>query len=289
MPISSKLDMVDKFVDLVEATLDMDAISSDNIFVVKAEFDETLMKIGAEKAKIRSDIDNALTVVVRYLGLEPKNVKLEFTNQHGFTYRVTMKDEKFLRKKQSELMIVDTNKAGVRFRDRKLDQLNRAFLSANSDFEEQQKMILSEMSEITSGYAAIFNDMGHITSQLDCLVGFAVAAVTAPVPYSKPTISEDNDCISLNEARHPCLEIIDDTNFIPNSIDFKDGKCFCIITGPNLGGKSTFLRTVALNVLMAQIGSFVACQDAVISPRDRIFVRIGAGDHQLQVIVVMII
>ena len=60
------------------------------------------------------------------------------------------------------------------------------------------------------------------------------------------------------------------------------GKCFCIITGPNLGGKSTFLRSIAMNVLMAQVGSFVACNDAEIFPVDRVLVRIGAGDYQLQ-------
>lgn len=59
-------------------------------------------------------------------------------------------------------------------------------------------------------------------------------------------------------------------------------KRFCIITGPNLGGKSTFLRTVALNVLMAQVGSFVAASEACIFPVDRVLVRVGAGDSQLQ-------
>ena len=57
---------------------------------------------------------------------------------------------------------------------------------------------------------------------------------------------------------------------------------FCIITGPNLGGKSTFLRSVALNVLMAQVGSYVACSEATLFPVDRVLVRVGAGDFQLQ-------
>ena len=63
---------------------------------------------------------------------------------------------------------------------------------------------------------------------------------------------------------------------------FLQDQRFCIITGPNLGGKSTFLRSVALNVLMAQVGSFVACQEATLFPVDRVLVRVGAGDCQIQ-------
>ena len=75
---------------------------------------------------------------------------------------------------------------------------------------------------------------------------------------------------------------IDSQLILHLAIFFPQGKCFCIITGPNLGGKSTFLRSIAMNVLMAQVGSFVACNEAEVFPVDRILVRIGAGDYQLQ-------
>lgn len=87
-----------------------------------------------------------------------------------------MKDEKMLRKKQSEIIFVDTNKSGVRFRDKKLDHLNKKFLEVNREFEEQQKHVLKEISEITCGYASIFSSAGSILSNLDVLVGFSVAA-----------------------------------------------------------------------------------------------------------------
>ncbi len=157
VPLNNKLSKLEKFVDLVETTIDMAIVASDNMFVVKAEFDDELMKLGSKKSEIKADIDAALAVVARYVGLDQKSVKLEYTNQHGYTYRVTMKDEKILRKKQSELIIVDTNKTGVRFRDRKLDQLNRSFQSVNSEFEEQQKYVLKEISEVTCGYGKANN------------------------------------------------------------------------------------------------------------------------------------
>ena len=74
--------------------------------------------------------------------------------------------------------------------------------------------------EITCGYATFFSEIGQLVSHLDCLVGFAVAAVTAPIPYSKPKIVDTVGTIKLVEARHPCLELLDNINFIPNSIDF---------------------------------------------------------------------
>ena len=134
------------------------------------------MQLGAKKVEIKNGIDSALIEAANFLGLEQKNVKLEFTQQHGYTYRVTMKDEKVLRKKNRDLIIVDTNKSGVKFRDRALDRLNREFLAVNSEFEEQQKDVLKQVAEITCGYASIFSSVGSILSRLDVLVGFSVAA-----------------------------------------------------------------------------------------------------------------
>ena len=79
---------------------------------------------------------------------------------------------------------------------------------------------MKQILEITCGYATFFSEIGQLVSHLDCLVGFAVAAVTAPIPYSKPKIVDTVGTIKLVEARHPCLELLDNINFIPNSIDF---------------------------------------------------------------------
>ena len=95
-----------------------------------------------------------------------------------------------------------------------------SFQKANSKYEEQQNYILKQILEITCGYATFFSEIGQLVSHLDCLVGFAVAAVTAPIPYSKPKIVDTVGTIKLVEARHPCLELLDNINFIPNSIDF---------------------------------------------------------------------
>ena len=97
-----------------------------------------------------------------------------------------------------------------------------SFQKANSKYEEQQNYILKQILEITCGYSSFFSEIGHLVSHLDCLVGFSVSAVTAPIPYSKPKIVDKVGTIKLVEARHPCLEVLDNINFIPNSIDFDE-------------------------------------------------------------------
>jgi DNA mismatch repair protein MSH2 len=131
MPLTKKLDKLEKFIELVDTTLDMEAVASDNVFMVKASFDNDLMELAEKRNKIKADINASVAKVAGYVGLDQKSVKLELTNQHGYTFRVTMKDEKSLRKKTSDIMIVDTHKTGVRFRDRRLEQLNRSYLSVS--------------------------------------------------------------------------------------------------------------------------------------------------------------
>lgn len=111
---------------------------------------------------------------------------------------------------------------------------------------------------------------------LDVLSSLAAVAVTDDL--TEPKISDERG-IKISLGRHPIIAKYRAGSFIPNSVDLggKSGSCF-IITGPNMGGKSTYLRQTALIVIMAQIGSFVPADEAVIGVVDRIFARIGASD-----------
>ena len=108
---------------------------------------------------------------------------------------------------------------------------------------------------------------------IDALLGLAELARTPG--WVRPKVDESHDLV-LNGARHPVLE--SDPNFVPNDLTCTSKRRFTLITGPNMGGKSTYLRTAALVALLAQVGSHVPCDRARVGIIDRIFTRVGASD-----------
>ncbi|EDW04989.1 GH11754, partial [Drosophila grimshawi] len=134
---------------------------------------------------------------------------------------------------------------------------------------------------VAVGYAAPLTSLNNELAQLDCLVSFATAARCAPTPYVRPKmLPEGAGQLLLEDVRHPCLELQEHVSFIANSVAFEKDKCnMFIITGPNMGGKSTYIRSVGTAVLMAHVGAFVPCSVATISMVDSILGRVGASDN----------
>jgi DNA mismatch repair protein MutS len=112
-------------------------------------------------------------------------------------------------------------------------------------------------------------------AELDVLNTLSERALT--LNYVRPELDSERG-IHIEEGRHPVVEQVNKTPFIANPVTLNDKRRMLIITGPNMGGKSTYMRQVALMVLMAHIGSFIPAQSAKIGPVDRIFTRIGASD-----------
>ncbi|HMS85148.1 MAG TPA: DNA mismatch repair protein MutS [Nitrospira sp.] len=146
------------------------------------------------------------------------------------------------------------------------------------------KLLASEQEAFTALRSRLASEthrldrMAILLAQIDVLAGLAEAA--ALYRYSKPTVT-DGGAITIREGRHPVVErICHDSVFVPNDtiLDLGTDRLL-IMTGPNMAGKSTYLRQVALIVLMAQIGSFVPATEAYIGVTDRIFTRVGASDN----------
>jgi DNA mismatch repair protein MSH2 len=135
-------------------------------------------------------------------------------------------------------------------------------------------------------YVGLAESTAALVADLDVLISFATTAALAPAEYTRPklipTATGDSGVgrrLILEGARHPCVELMDDVDFIPNNYSLQYGTSqFQIITGPNMGGKSTYIRAAGAIAVMAHVGSFVPCSRAEMTIIDCVLVRVGAGD-----------
>ena len=138
-----------------------------------------------------------------------------------------------------------------------------------------EKQLYDELFDLLLPHLSALQTTSLALAELDVLANLAERAET--LNYVAPTFSEQT-LISIEAGRHPVVETVLQDPFIANPLELNQKRHLLIITGPNMGGKSTYMRQTALITLMAYIGSFVPAQQAVIGPIDRIFTRIGASD-----------
>ncbi|KAK6921123.1 DNA mismatch repair protein MutS-like, N-terminal [Dillenia turbinata] len=278
-------DHLSKFIGLVEAAVDLDQLENGE-YMISSSYDSALAALKQEQESLERQIHNLHKQTANELDLPmDKALKLDKGTQFGHVFRITKKEEPKIRKKLSTSFIVlETRKDGVKFTNTKLKRLGDQYQKILEEYKNCQKELVLRVVKITLSFSEVFESLSGLLSELDVLLSFADLAATSPTPYTRPDISpSDVGDIILEGSRHPCVEAQDWVNFIPNDCKIVRGKSwFQIITGPNMGGKSTFIRQVGVNVLMAQVGSFVPCDKAAVSVRDCIFARVGAGDCQLR-------
>ncbi|EUB57026.1 Myophilin [Echinococcus granulosus] len=298
---------------MIESTLDLEA-AKENEFIVRPDFDEALQSVKEHLEAVEADIfrefeevslpygpplpflnsikrgwgGRAYIRVASKVGLEPgKSIKLESAEGVGYFLRVTLKMEKQIRG-ISWLKKVDMQKAGVRCQSTEMSRLSERHNALKEEYAKTQMCIVKEILAVTAGYLEPLYALGNCTAQLDVVVSLAVAAVSAPKPYVRPRFTAhqpdgSGGGIHLRDFRHPCLEFQDGVSVIPNDVHLERGKqIFKTITGPNMGGKSTYIRGTGVVVAMAQAGSFVPASAADLIPVDAIMARVGAADCQLR-------
>lgn len=279
-PMKDTLADLKLFKSMVEQILDLEAVERGE-YLVKHTFDDQLKEFKEQMDDLESKMKRLHGKVADELGLEAgSSIKLEFVGHHGFFFRISLKDETIIRK-STKYQTLDAVKGGVRFTSDKLADYNTDFSAAKASYEEQQKTIVDEVVRIAIGYTEPWTMLNNQIAQLDCFLSFAIAAVSAPEPYIRPKMfPEGEGRLKLTQLRHPCLELQEDVNFIANDVVFqKDETIMYIITGPNMGGKSTYIRSVGVAVLMAHVGAFVPCSEAEITIIDSILGRVGADDN----------
>ena len=276
-----------KFEALIEHAVDLNKIPDE--YVISAEFDDTLGLLEQQKKSTEEEINVVWQEAADDLSMErDKQLKLEKNNQHGYFFRLTKKDETAARSKLSksaQFQILEAKKDGSKFTNKKLRALSQKRLEIDRTYEAKQKHLVQRVLDVAVSFVDIFLKASSVMAELDVLCAFAEVAQNAPTPYVRPQMTNaDEKELVLLDSRHPLVEVQESCGeFVQNSCKMTKGESwFQIITGPNMGGKSTFIRQVGVNVLLAQVGSFVPCSKAIIPVRDAIFCRIGAGDFQLR-------
>ncbi len=150
-------------------------------------------------------------------------------------------------------------------------------LNAEERIREIELRLFKEVCATLGKSARELLDSAYALAELDVLSALGEAAALGG--YSRPEV-QDDAVLDIREGRHPVVEqLLHGERYVPNDVTFEKGEIVRVITGPNMSGKSTYLRQTALIVLMAQMGSFVPAESAVIGLVDRIFTRIGAQDE----------
>lgn len=166
---------------------------------------------------------------------------------------------------------------GERYTTEELKELESKILGSDDAAQRLEEHLYGELLEILSRNIPVFQQIAGAVARLDCLVSFAT--VSKENKYCRPQITEEG-ALEIDEGRHPVVEAISRERFVPNDCRMDGGENrTMVITGPNMAGKSTYLRQVALIVLMSHVGCFVPAKRASIPVCDRIFTRIGASDN----------
>ncbi len=204
-----------------------------------------------------------------------KNLKIGYNRVFGYYIEVN--------RSQSDLVPINyirkqTISNNERFITEDLKKIEEKILGAEEKALKLESEIFAELREALLKIVPDLQLLSKLVGEVDCLC--SLATVATKYNYTKPKVSSKIDHIKIVEGRHPVVEALSKDNaFIPNDayLDSKDDKIM-IITGPNMAGKSTYMRQVAVLTFMAHIGSFVPAKVAEFSLTDRIFTRVGASD-----------
>ncbi len=167
---------------------------------------------------------------------------------------------------------------GERYITPELKEMEYKILNSKEQSIELESRLYAEIKTYLASYIGEFSEIAKAIALADCLI--SLASVAAEQKYVRPTISESINHIKIEDGRHPVVEaMLSNASFSPNDtlLDNSENRTI-LITGPNMAGKSTYMRQVAIITLMAHMGSFVPAKSAEISIIDRVFTRVGASD-----------
>jgi DNA mismatch repair protein MutS len=264
--------------DLLERALHTDTPEEQGIakgeWIIKDGFDAKLDRM---RSLVQNAHKNILDLEAREQASTGINsLKIRYTNVHGYYIEIT---NTHLDRVPAHYKRQQTLVGRERYITPELQNLQHELITARNEIDAVEKTLFEEVKAQVFEQITPLRKAAHALAHLDVLL--SLASIAYERGYVRPTWN-DARTITISQGRHPVIEHNLDGRFIPNDTMLTDSESLWIITGPNMGGKSTYLRQVALISIMAQIGSYVPAKAACVPILDRIFTRIGAGDNLAQ-------
>lgn len=204
-----------------------------------------------------------------------KNLKIKYNKVFGYFIEVTksylslVPEDRYVRKQ--------TLSNAERYITEELKEKERLILTSESQAAQLEYDLFLSLKEQIVPFVQPLQAIAKAVAMLDVFQSFA--SVSEQYHYIAPQFNNNNRSVHLKDARHPVIEkVIGAHQYVPNDIIMDEDTSILLITGPNMAGKSTYMRQFALNVILAQMGCFVPCSSATLPIFDQIFTRIGASD-----------
>ena len=243
-----------------------------NTGVIRPGYSEELDHIIEMSRHAREWISNLESVERERTGI--KNLKVGYNKVFGYYIELS---NSYTHQAPPEYIRKQTLVNAERYITPEMKEYESLVLNAEERIHDIENRLFKEICREITRSARLIQQTARILGELDVYLSFAeVAALSG---YSRPELTRE-PILEIHDGRHPVVETtLHGERFVPNDTIFEEGEIVRIITGPNMSGKSTFLRQVALIVLLAQMGSFVPAGKSRIGLVDRIFTRIGAQDE----------
>jgi len=281
---------LERSVGLAEAVLDLDQAPDE--FLVKPEYAEDLEELHSELEAVQSSVKNEHEAIQdswnHMSSGKATQVRLERVEDNtAWQFRLPdTNDSKNVQNLGQKIKTHRILKNGVYFSSLELRQLSAKYQDLQSEYTRLSRKIVRDAMTIASTYSSVVDRAAEAIGTLDVFCALAQTAAMSPYGYCRPTMTDSDEVgagIKLEGARHPCVELQEnmEQQYIPNDIDlaFPD-QAQLLVSGPNMGGKSVYIRSLGAIVCMAQIGSYVPCTSATINICHSILARVGAGDLQ---------
>jgi DNA mismatch repair protein MutS len=271
--MAGQCDSMDELADLLEAAIEPECPSHlRDGGVIKTGFNQELDALRSISRDGQSWLKNYQKEQVRRTGIG--NLRIGYNQVFGYYIEVSRSAAD---KVPADYVRKQTIKNAERYITEELKKYETQILGAEEKALELEQQIFEDLRGQAAQYVSRMQALAETTAQCDCLAALAYLAKRRN--YIRPKVTNGGELI-IHDGKHPVLGEILGSQFVPNDIEIGNGAGdILVITGPNMSGKSTYIRQVALLVLMAQTGSFIPAKDAQIGLVDRIFTRVGASDE----------